>query len=424
MKQKTDRDGHGGETIPPNSTQDTVEPSHNSSSKPYQCDLAIVGAGPAGLSFACALATSGLRICLVDKLAHEQLAEPAFDGRDIAMTHLSKTILQELNVWQRFSSSTIHPLKEATVQNGSSPYALHFERTDDSEAPLGYLIANHAIRRALYEEAIEHDNIHFHLDSEVISVSSDDCSALMTLDNERRVSAKLVVAADSRFSQTRRMMGIGAKMKDFGRVMIVCNMRHELSHHNRAQECFQYQRTCAILPLSERQSSIVITVPAGDASALIDLSPEAFAEQTAQFLGHRLGDMTLTTERHSYPLVGAYADRFIGNRFALIGDAAVGMHPVTAHGYNLGLRSADTLATQITKAHRAKRDIGSSKVLQQYQWRHQLLARPLYQSTNVIVRLFNDNRTLARFARNAAIRVGNQVSPFKKMVTHRLTQIR
>lgn len=392
--------------------------------QPYECDVAIVGAGPAGLSFACALAASGLRICLVDKLAHEQLAEPAFDGRDIAMTHLSKTILEELKVWPRFPLAAVHPLKEATVQTGSSPYALHFERTDESQAPLGFLVANHAIRQALYEQAIEHDNIHFYVDSEVVNVTSDDQRAMLTLDNHRTVYANLVVAADSRFSQTRRMMGIGAKMKDFGRVMIVCNMDHQLSHQNKAQECFQYDRTCAILPLSEERSSIVITVPASDAKALIDLSPEAFALQAKQFLGNRLGEMTLVTERHSYPLVGAYADRFVGKRFALIGDAAVGMHPVTAHGYNLGLRSADTLATQITKAHRAQRDIGSSQVLQQYQWRHQLLAKPLYESTNAIVRLFNDDRVLAKIARKAAVRVGNHFLPFKKLVTHRLTQIR
>lgn len=426
MKNKPQTDPKHGDKTPPQSRQDTSEGERkkNIPRESYRCDLAIVGAGPAGLSFACALAASGLRICLVDKLAHEQLAEPDFDGRDIAMTHLSKTILEELNVWPRFSSGAIHPLKEATVQNGSSPYALHFERTDDSEAPLGFLVANHAIRRALYEEAIEHDNIHFHLDSEVVSVNSDDQQAIITLDNQRSVYAKLVVAADSRFSQTRRMMGIGAKMKDFGRVMIVCNMQHELSHHNKAQECFQYHRTCAILPLGDHQSSIVITVPASEAKALVDLSPEEFSNQAKQYLGNRLGNMELISERHSYPLVGAYADRFVGHRFALIGDAAVGMHPVTAHGYNLGLRSADTLARQVIKAQQARRDIGSAQVLQQYQWRHQVLAKPLYESTNAIVRLFNDDRVLAKIARKAAVRVGNQLLPFKKLVTHRLTQVR
>jgi ubiquinone biosynthesis UbiH/UbiF/VisC/COQ6 family hydroxylase len=220
------------------------------------------------------------------------------------------------------------------------------------------------------------------------------------------------------------MLGIGAKMKDFGRVMIVCIMTHPGSHRNTAQECFYYGRTCAILPLGENSSSIVITVPAAKAEALTSASLEDFERCVSDMLEHRLGKLTLVSERFSYPLVGAYADKFVSPGYALIGDAAVGMHPVTAHGYNLGLRSADTLAKQLLKAKQQGKNIGSLSVLQGYEWRHQLLAKPLYESTNMIVRLYTDDRPLAKLARTAAIRVGNNIAPFKKLVTHRLTQIR
>ena len=391
-------------------------------------DVAIVGAGPAGLSFARMLSGSGLSIALIDKRPPEEIAEPRYDGRDIAMTHLSKTMLTEMGVWQGFGATEIHPLKEATVQDGGAPYALHFERTEDAQAPLGYLVANWVIRRELYRALSECADVELLADAEVISVRSNDRSAHVTFKQEcgelQHLNAKLVVAADSRFSPTRRMMGIGARMKDYGRVMIVSNMKHKLSHNNIAQERFDYGRTCAILPLSEGTSSIVVTVPAARAAELTSLSVQAFAREMKNLLGHCLGEMELVGERVSYPLVGAYADRFVARRFALIGDAAVGMHPVTAHGYNLGLRSADTLATQILKANAAQRDIGSSAVLNAYQWRHQLLARPLYDATNSIVRLFTNDRTAARLARKAAVRLGNHLPGFKRLVTHRLTQIR
>lgn len=392
--------------------------------KTQEKDVVIAGAGPAGLSLACALSGHGLNIALVDRQTESALKAPAMDGRDIAMTHLSRTILTELGVWQRFLQSHIHPLKEATVQDGDSPYALHFERTDDAEAPLGYLVANYHIRRALFEQASEQQDIELLPEREVSAVGSDGNRAWVDLGSGERLEAPLIVAADSRFSETRRMMGISARMKDFGRVMIVCNMNHQGDHRNTAQECFYYGRTCAVLPLAEGQSSIVITVPAARASELTSLCPEAFAQEAKRMLEHRLGDMELTSERFSYPLVGAFSDRFVGQRFALIGDAAVGMHPVTAHGYNLGLRSADTLATQVIKAASAGRDIGSPQVLNAYQLRHRLLARPLYDATNMIVRLYTDDQPIAKLARKAAIRVGNNVAPFKRLITHRLTQIR
>lgn len=395
-------------------------------------DIAIIGAGPAGLSFALSLANSGLKIVLVDQQALEDIAKPDLDGRDIAMTHLSKTILTELNVWQRFSDEIIHPIKEAKVINGplsTSKHSflktptLHFERTDESEAPLGYLVANHQLRQALYDQVLEHDNIKLVTEQQVNYVKTfANRGVIETRDYV--INAALVVSADSRFSTTRRMMGLSAKMKDFGKVMIVCNMRHQLSHQNTAQECFQYDYTCAILPLAEGFSSIVITVPESESKRLTELPEEEFNRQVRYMLEGRLGEMELITQRYSYPLVGVISDRFIGKRFALIGDAAVGMHPVTAHGYNLGLRSADTLAEQIIKAQQAGKDIASSWVLHNYEVRHQLLSKPLYEATNAIVDLYTNDKLLAKMARKAAIHMGNNLMPFKNAVTHRLTQIR
>lgn len=395
-------------------------------------DVAIIGAGPAGLSFALSLAKSGLQILLVDQQSLDSIAKPQLDGRDIAMTHLSKTILSELSVWQRFPEEVVHPIKEAKVINGplgnekhsllKNP-ALHFERQDDAQVPLGYLVANHQIRQALYDQVCEYDNIEMITEQQVNYVKTFSNRGVIET-SDYVINASLVVSADSRFSTTRRMMGLSAKMKDFGKVMIVCNMKHTLSHENTAQECFQYGRTCAILPLGKGLSSIVITVPASEAKRLTDLPVEEFNRQAESMLDGRLGEMGLITERHSYPLVGVISDRFIAKRFALIGDAAVGMHPVTAHGYNLGLRSADTLAEQIIKAQQGGKDIASSWVLHNYEVRHQLLSKPLYEATNAIVELYTNDKPLAKIARKAALHIGNQFMPFKHAVTHRLTQIR
>ncbi len=387
-------------------------------------DVIIVGAGPSGLAMACSLALAGFDVAIFDGQSQQALEDAANDGREIAMTHLSKTILEELGVWQHIPAEFIHPLNEAKVFNGVSDYSLHFERTDDSNAPLGFLVANSNIRKALYKRCIELDRISLHTESTVVSIESNNLTASVTLDGNTQYSADLLLAADSRFSGTRRMMGISAKMKDFGRIMIVANITHSSSHHNMAQEWFKYGLTCAILPLADNNASIVLTVPAARAYEYMQMNEAQFLERVSTLLEGRLGELKTLGDRKEYPLVGAFADSFIAQRFALIGDAAVGMHPVTAHGFNLGLRSVDTLCAQIKKAAIKGESIASKKVLGTYQLRHRLLAKPLYEGTNAIVRLFTDDSALSKVVRKGALILGNHLPGFKQLVTHRLTQQR
>lgn len=286
-------------------------------------------------------------------------------------------------------------------------------------------MANNKIRLALYQQVLEHDNIQLitgHSVESVVASKSLTRIEIKSKQDDQCISlhASLLVAADSRFSQVRRMMGISAKMKDYGRVMIVCNMEHELDHQHIAQECFQYGKTCAILPLGKRQSSIVITTPASLSHQIMAMNDDKFAQYVEEILSNRLGKMKLISAKFPYPLVGTYSQKFIGERFVLIGDAAVGMHPVTAHGYNLGLRSADTLASEIIKAHQNGKDIASSWLLNSYQMRHRLLSRPVYEATNAIVQIYTDDRIITKAARKLAIHGANRFLPFKKMVTHKL----
>ena len=132
--------------------------------------------------------------------------------------------------------------------------------------------------------------------------------------------------------------------------------------------------------------------------------------------------MTLHGERHLYPLVAVYAHRFVAPRFALIGDAAVGMHPVTAHGYNFGLYGVDVLARCLPRRTAAGRDLGSLDVLQPYETQHRRETLPIYHGTNAVVGLFTDDREPARLLRQAVIRVADRLPPLKAAITRRLTR--
>mgnify|MGYP000573661422 CR=1 FL=1 len=93
----------------------------------YDADVLIVGAGPAGLALACALSDAGISCLLVEQQGRELLDQPQEDGREIALTHRARRVMQQLGLWAHLDEDAdVALLNEARVIDGSSPQVLHF----------------------------------------------------------------------------------------------------------------------------------------------------------------------------------------------------------------------------------------------------------------------------------------------------------
>lgn len=385
-------------------------------------DIIIIGAGPAGLSFARAMADTGLNIVLIEKQSKDILENPAYDGREIALTHLTKDIMSELGMWDNLPKNTVSLIKSAKVLNGKSSYALDFDHEESGEDNLGFIMSNQAIRKSAYDSLKNFKNIKIMDEKEVKSLGTDDAQGWVELTDGTRLEAPLIVAADSRFSATRRMMGISTSMLDFGRTCVVCTMKVEQHHEDAAYEYFHFDRTLAVLPMNDNQVSIVITLPSAESAELLAMSNESFNTDIERRIDGRLGAMKLNSELFPYPLVATFAKKFNANRFTVIGDAAVGMHPVTAHGFNLGLRGAKNLADEIKTAINTGNDFSSENVLEAYSRKHKRISTPIYHGTNALVRLYTKNTPIAKFARRALLRLGNHIKPAKRLIMNQLTE--
>lgn len=385
-------------------------------------DCVIIGAGPAGLALAIALGRMGKRVSVLERQDLASLSNPQFDGRDIAITHGSRKILADLGIWQNIPAKEISPAKGARVLDGTSPFSLTFDHSSVDKDVLGHFVSNHNIRQSAYAIACKTKGVTLHGGVEIKKI--EDCTGGKTVfaADGSQFTGDLVIAADGRFSSARRMLGIATEMRDFGKSVIVARLRHEKPHHGIAYEWFHYGRTLAVLPLAGNMSSVVITLPAGENAAVMAQKPADFAQDVMKAFDHKLGKMELVTERFSYPLVAVHAASFIADRFALLGDAAVGMHPVTAHGYNLGLRCVDVLREEIARATSLGLTCGDVSVLQAYNRRARFSTWPLYKGTNFLVGLYNDTRPAAKLARKALLRIGQGVPTLKNLVTNYLAE--
>ncbi|MCL9685289.1 5-demethoxyubiquinol-8 5-hydroxylase UbiM [Legionella maioricensis] len=385
-------------------------------------DVIIVGGGPVGLCFAASVAKLGLQVVVIEQQSQENLALPAKDGRDIAITPLSKKILHELGVWQHIPMDMISIIKQAKVLNGASSHTLDFDAGAVGKEKLAYIVSNHLIRKAAFQNATQYSNISLITDVGAVDAYSTDKSAFLTLSNGRKLTGHLLVAADSRFSTIREKMGISSKINNFGKHIIVCQMEIERNHNHIAHECFYYGYTLATLPLCNNKCSVVLTVVPHKARLFMNMNTEEFNSKIEELSLFKYGKMKQIGERYLYPLVSVYANQFVGKCFALLGDAAVGMHPVTAHGFNFGIQGQNNLSNKIKMALKSNSFIGSQAMLVRYEREHRQLTKLLYITTNTIATLFTNDTLMIRGVRDVLLKVANHALPIKKLILSTLTE--
>lgn len=392
-------------------------------------DIVIAGGGPAGLAAALSFARDGWRVVVVERAPQAVLQSPSFDGREIALTHHTVQWLKTYHVWDEIAPELVCPLEVARIESGGMggpPLLFHAPEGGSAdtkgETALGYLVANHLIRKALYKVAERTKGIRFMCGQSVTSYQAGRDDVQVALSGGQSLTARLLVGADGRFSKLRDMAGIGAIIHDFGMNIMVCRMRHPLPHDNTALQWFAEQQTIALLPVAPdggegSLSSLVLTLPPDEIARLRAASAEAFSAEITQRTDGRLGALEVVSERITYPLKAVYAHRFHAQRVALIGDAAVGMHPITAHGFNFGIRGQEILAQEVGAA---SGDPGDARALRRFSWRHRRATFPLFTATNAIAVAYTRDDGPFPLARRAGLMLADRLAPFKRAVTKML----
>lgn len=384
-------------------------------------DVIVAGGGPVGLAAAISFAKDGRRVSLIERVPEPILARPAFDGREIALTHHASSWLRSVGAWDHIPSSAVSPLKTARVETGSDHHngrPLLFKAPDEGPAALGHLVANHLIRSALYAVVCETPGISLHCGNGIEAVRTTRAGASVRLDKGMVHEGRVMVVADGRFSRVREMLGIGAVVHDFRSRILVCRLRHPKPHEATALQWFDEGQTIALLPVAPdgREgdlSSLVLTLPGDEIDRLQRVDEETFNEEITRRTQGRFGPVAVETARCTYPLKAVYAHRFISQRCALVGDAAVGMHPITAHGFNLGLRGQEMLARVINEG---SGDPGDPSALRRYQRTHRAATFPLFAATNGIAEIYSTDRGPIPKIRRAGLGVADSLKPFKAFV--------
>lgn len=382
-------------------------------------EIIIAGGGLVGNALAIALAQGGLSVTVIDPLPRDAQLATTFDGRTSAISSGSVRILSHLGAWESIAPYA-QPIHDIRVCDEDKPGYVHYSDQDVGE-PFGYIVENHRLRGGLYAALTETPGI-TPLTGTVEGFARDAASASATLNNGATLRAPLLIAADGRFSKLRAQAGMQHRMIGYNQTAIVCVIEHEHPHAGLALEKFYPVGPFAALPLlplgDTNRSGIVWTESEADAPHYLALPEADFNAELQRRIGDAAtgywGEVRAIGKRFSYPLKLMHADRFVTERFALVGDAAHGIHPIAGQGVNLGFRDVAVLSELLIAQRRLGLDVGAEDVLAHYQRWRKFDSVSMTASTDLLNRLFSTNAPGISLLRRAGMMAVDHLPPVKQ----------
>ncbi len=365
----------------------------------------VAGGGVAGLTLALALKHGlgrGLDVVLCDPAL---AGDPSGDLRASAVAAGARRMFEILGVWEVVEAGA-QPILDMAITDSrvgdpARPVFLTFDGEIGPGEPFAHMIENGPLLIALRNACAAAGVV---LDKRAVArVATDGAGCRVSLAGGESTEAALVVAADGARSPIREAAGIQWIGWTYPQSGLVATLCHEREHGGRAYEHFLPAGPFAVLPLRGRRSSIVWTERQTDVPALLALAHEDLLAEIERRFGLELGALTLETAVKAYPLGFGVARRFVGERLALVGDAAHVIHPIAGQGLNIGLRDAAALAEAVTEAVRLGLGPGDASTLARYERARRFDTMAMGAATDVLNRLFSNDLLPVRLVRDLGL---------------------
>ena len=383
-------------------------------SKKLSFDCIVIGGGLSGLTTTLALSKIGLSVAIIDKTSLKMAKKNEGDQRTTAVSASGKKVFEALDVWDSLKKGA-EPILDIVVSEKGKKGHLSFDHQTVGTEPMGHILDNIELKNSLISSIRSQKNIQLFPFKSLNNFFPETGAVTIDLNDGSSYEAALLVAADGRNSDGRRIAKIKSTNIDYNQSSIVFTVGHKKPHRGTAYEQFTTGGPIASLPMRGNKSSVVWSEDTEVVESLMQLDDKDFAAAASYRLNDCLGKMTIIGQRKVFPLKLNYADTIIANRFAMVGDAAHGLHPIAGQGFNLGLRDIANLTEEISNARRLGLDIGSFETLRSYQAARRFDNFSLVAATDGLNRLFTDNNKIVGFIRSSGLDAINTMNPIKNL---------
>ena len=339
-----------------------------------QTDIIISGGGLAGLMAAAAFGAAGFSVTCIEPTP--PVTSPQDQGADLRSTAIlqsSYALLERAGIWTHLVSH-VAPLQVMRIidAGGAEPIARvskEFDATDLNDLPFGWNFPNWLLRRVLLERLAELPQVNLRTGLSCVGIFTRLDYVQVRLSSGDKLTAKLLIGADGRSSFVRTASNIGVKTWRYGQKALAFAVTHKEAHHNISTEVHRTGGPFTLVPLPDdvqgRPTSAVVWMDHGPkvlAHACLD--QQAFDKAITERSAGVLGPLTLLGPRSVWPIISQLADHLVGERMALMAEAAHVVPPIGAQGLNMSLGDIACLL-DLAQSHSA--DLGSEAMLAAYQ---------------------------------------------------------
>ncbi len=381
-------------------------------------DVIVIGAGMVGSAAALGLARQGLSVALVEAFEPNTVFQPeAVDNRVSALTRASEKLLDELGVWADMRAMRVMPYSDMHVWDAAGQGSIHFDAAELAEPSLGHIVENHVTQLALWHAMQQVENIEIICPDTVVAVDRNENISTITLKSGRQLSASLVVVADGKKSVVRDLLGIETQGWLYDQHALVATVTTGAGHRNTAWQRFMPEGPLAFLPLGmngDKSCSIVWSTTPEKAEQLQLMADAEFCDALTQASESRLGEIIAVESRAVFPLELKHSKTYIRDGYVLVGDAAHAIHPLAGQGVNLGFKDIEALLQLVSQARQQGRDIGSWRVLRQFERERKGSNMTMLAAMDVFKRLFSNRVKPLSVIRNAGLSLVDNLGPIKQ----------
>lgn len=396
---------------------------------PTHYEVIIVGGGMVGATLAALLGKAGVSVALLDARAEPLDVEAVGRGqpamRVSALTPVSQRLLQGLGAWSWMQARRVTPYHHMQVWDSEGSGEVAFTAEQAGVPVLGHIVENDVILAALEARLAELPTVAVRLGARVSGLEAKGVAREVLLEDGRRLTAPLVVAADGAQSPMRTLAGIEVNAHDTGHMAVVTTVRTERAHGGVARQVFLPTGPLAFLPLTvegdDRFCSIVWSTSPQEAARLVELSPDALGHALTAAFESRLGGVEVVDRALAVPLTQRHAKTYGQAGLVLVGDAAHSIHPLAGQGVNLGLMDVAVLAEEVLTARQRGMSMGHESVLARYTRRRRGDNAAMLALMDGFRLLFGSRHPVVTLVRNFGLSGVDRLVPVKRLLMRQAT---